>query len=493
MTQKEHMRTLRPFIARALFFSTLLSLPALAASRDKVGNGGQTVDINGRPSLRDLVDNSVCVWYTGAQFVGGLSRFTPALASLERVDAIYSTLLRGESERVKVCLTGGTLTQIPAEDMKGLTIWENVAKRQVAIRVNERVYIDSKIFAAMDEPNKAYLMVHELLHGYIAQDVKDRNTKLRSFVRFLRDHESQPISFEFLATQIEMNEVDWPYTQEAIGLIESLEEPVMRALDSTLTPTRRAEAYDLYVYRSRAAAKGMNDRTPEFVNFEIFKRMHEKTLVKLEATMKSFGAAMSSQLESFVERDDAAGFEATLATHPASSRDYAKSTAFLVSLAQRGKMRIFATRLEDLRGIAQEDLLDQLSAAQLAPAVATLVGKPTMTVPTTVLFSWIGHDGTFAERAVGLTCERFETYHYRNAETIDALLHSPNANLLLRATHYGRTPLDIVEVHLRNIEYRMKTNPSASQYADCAVLHNYWEDVKAVLVKHGATVSKKRD
>lgn len=216
----------------------LLSTVASAGTATGVGGGGNTIDVNGRPSLRDLVDTTLCSWVSGDAMESRLPYLPNIYRSLDRFDPIYAQLLQQEAQRVTFCLTDGDLVQVKTEDQDGLTIFLDNT-RQVAIRLNDTVYIDRKILGGMDERNQAYLFVHELMHAFIPVTVTpqsvlflsldsqltseyaqsrygislpQRNMKLRSFIKTLSDNELQPLPLNEFLLQVRMNHILWPST-----------------------------------------------------------------------------------------------------------------------------------------------------------------------------------------------------------------------------------------------------------------------------------------
>ncbi|MBI2607024.1 MAG: hypothetical protein HYW49_13200, partial [Deltaproteobacteria bacterium] len=93
------------------------------------------------------------------------------------------------------CLTG-RLVRVNTQDKDALTVVENSRAEQVAIRVlgTGEVYVDQSLFAQMSEKSRAYLLIHETIHGYLGLDVARRNEKLRSIVKALSKVEAGSIA-----------------------------------------------------------------------------------------------------------------------------------------------------------------------------------------------------------------------------------------------------------------------------------------------------------
>lgn len=206
-----------------LSFLTLLTLslgvPAIAATERGSGTrgGGQTVDIDGRPVLKDLVTNTVCRWRTGASVRDSLPQLTPILNRLASLHWYYRSTWAGAAARVTVCFTQGDLVHISTVDQDGLTIGEENGG-QVAIRLNDEVYIDEKIFNRMDPENQAYLFFHEIMHSFIELNAPQRNNKLRSFVSSVRSLVSQGMRTDDFMLQMRQNAIEWPQIEVAAQL-----------------------------------------------------------------------------------------------------------------------------------------------------------------------------------------------------------------------------------------------------------------------------------
>lgn len=209
-----------------------------------VGGGGEVVIVDGRPSLRDLVDNTVCTWVTGNSFKATLTYFPTVMQALEQTHWYFAASLPNELSKLTFCLTEGDLRQVDTEDQDGLTIYYLPGEtRQVAVRINDRVYLDTKLFGALDERNQAYLVVHETMHTYIALNASQRNSKLRSMVRTIEKNVSSPLSKKDFGLQLAMNLVDIVPTTETLDASMSA---VKGALDSSLSLRARIiHAYNI--------------------------------------------------------------------------------------------------------------------------------------------------------------------------------------------------------------------------------------------------------
>ncbi len=207
---RQHLRLLGLIVVVA-------SAGAHAADSSGTRGGGQAIDINGKPSLRDLVERTVCRWTTGTAVRNSLPEFQTILQKLERVHWYYARRLAHAASELHVCMTEGSLSRINSQDQDGITIGE-VQGDQVAIRWGSKVYIDKKIFSRMNAKNQAYLFFHEVMHSFIPVDEQQRNIKLRSFVKATEDFAEGRLSREQFLEQIPEDSVNWPTRIDAEAL-----------------------------------------------------------------------------------------------------------------------------------------------------------------------------------------------------------------------------------------------------------------------------------
>lgn len=169
------------------------------------------MDYRGRRTLRDLVENTNCYWVMASEMTAGASYWGKILASLDRVNFYLPMSYGFEAKRIAVCQTEGDLIQVPTEDADGLTIMEikvPSGTKQVAIRLNDEIYLDMKEFRRLDPDMQAYLLLHELTHSFISIKEERRNMKLRSFVASVRRNELTPMTVAEFKLQVERNGLD---------------------------------------------------------------------------------------------------------------------------------------------------------------------------------------------------------------------------------------------------------------------------------------------
>ncbi len=171
------------------------ALPAvaeLAAAADGFGTrgGGQTININDRPALRDLVDKTVCrpmsAGAFAAQYVVGLQDW---LGRLELKHWYLADAFRREIKTLKMCLTEAPLRSIPTDDQDAVTIFEDQAEL-VAIRLNNSIYLRMPRYKEMrSDEDRKFLFIHEISHSFIPMDTPRRNESLKSLVATLANPE----------------------------------------------------------------------------------------------------------------------------------------------------------------------------------------------------------------------------------------------------------------------------------------------------------------
>lgn len=171
----------------------LLTLPGLAErgfSRELDGNGidrggGQGVENgDGSVRLRDLLTGGgTCTWIEAFELferVGAPGKKLLGTVRTGDQKAYYEIL--NQSLDVQVCLLSGRLRSLPVSEQDELTIYVQGAK-QVAVRVEDEIYLDEGLFEKMPGDDRAALFLHEMLHPYTDRNSPTRMLKLRTFVK----------------------------------------------------------------------------------------------------------------------------------------------------------------------------------------------------------------------------------------------------------------------------------------------------------------------
>jgi len=146
--------------------------------------GGEAIRINHSLVLRDLSDKTVCDWTDGKTLSESIPEFKKVFQKLSEINWYFSLSLKKEIESLNICLTSN-LIKINTQDAAALTTIYGDETIQVAIRLENEVYIDKILFDQMSSKSQAMLLVHEGMHGFIPLDVERRNQKVRSMTKVI--------------------------------------------------------------------------------------------------------------------------------------------------------------------------------------------------------------------------------------------------------------------------------------------------------------------
>lgn len=196
----------------------ILSGIAFAGEQDGTRGGGQTVDVNGHPALRDLVDKTSCIWISASAQAAQEPHFSRILDNLEGENWYLRESIEREMQNLSVCVTEAPLISISVEDQDLVTVYSPVRGKQVAIRLNGTIYLNRALNEQLDEVHRAYLLLHETMHSFLPLGVSMRNTKLRSFVAAAYSLETSPMPTEQFALQIKNNSIELPHLGGVLDL-----------------------------------------------------------------------------------------------------------------------------------------------------------------------------------------------------------------------------------------------------------------------------------
>lgn len=253
------MSSIRTFFEAFLILVVLVAPLARAEKDGAEGHGGEVVDIDKRPRLRDLVDKTTCAWVSATDFQATLPRFTEVLESIDRVHWYLAHTIREEMRSLSVCMTQSALKQIPEDDQEGLTIYE-VDTKQLAIRLNDMIFIDGTIFKKLPADDRAYLLLHEIAHSFIPRDAKRRPSKVRNFVYAVSQNEKSAMTKEQFALQIERNDIQ--IVSSVVGALETYRDQIVMALDQGKSESQRLA---VVAYAARALDR-LLPRDQEVIN-----------------------------------------------------------------------------------------------------------------------------------------------------------------------------------------------------------------------------------
>ena len=187
------LKSIQLFMCGALALMT-----AKSRAGDYEHNGGQSVSIGGNVQVRDLVDAEECTWTQGFEFNQNLKHLDRIISVIEERNWLLANEIRNYADRMLVCMSRKSLRPIPAEDQDGYPGVQMPGTApgkyaQAAVRVGNTVYIDGVLFNQMDDINRAYLMLHEVMHGFVRykSTLDKRIQDMRAVVRFIYEIDMQ--------------------------------------------------------------------------------------------------------------------------------------------------------------------------------------------------------------------------------------------------------------------------------------------------------------
>lgn len=213
----------------------LLLMLSMSSFAGEKGNGGETVDVNGIPRLRDLVETTNCSWVSGTDVMAQNPLTAEALRRVGRLDWYFAAELKQEILDLDYCLTGN-LVRVDTSDIENLVAVYETRTGQVAIRFNRQVYINEGMMNRMPEIDRAMLVIHEAMHSYLGRHEVMRNQKLRSQIQSIyKVFQGQIATTESLHKQMENNSIQFPRTSK---ILLPLKEAVLLVIG---TPAEKRE------------------------------------------------------------------------------------------------------------------------------------------------------------------------------------------------------------------------------------------------------------
>lgn len=179
----------------------LLSAPAFAGKGGSGGiGGGERVG----KYLRDLMDNGTCTIQDSQEFTEKYANnIAEVLGSIEGAHWVFARHLAQEISCLKFCVVRGKLKRIRTNDVDDLTFYtlDNRAE-MLAIRADNTVYVDQAGLANLSRDMRAYLVIHEAMHGFVASEER-RNHKVRNIVYNIAQNAKEPMSPKKFALQMQ--------------------------------------------------------------------------------------------------------------------------------------------------------------------------------------------------------------------------------------------------------------------------------------------------
>lgn len=204
---------------------------ALASASLSYGGGSihsaQTIDVNNRPALKDLAENSVCDWRVWSSYKDDLNLLQnpdpkkrnimkEILSSIREVHWYLAQVLEEEMNQVEICLTE-KLRQLPSDDLDGVTVITVTSKdletknttRQLAIRFNQQTFIDTKLLEELPYLHPQFAFVHEISHSLFPLNAPRRISKVKSFILALYKNHLKRSDADSLAVNMRANQVNF--------------------------------------------------------------------------------------------------------------------------------------------------------------------------------------------------------------------------------------------------------------------------------------------
>lgn len=202
----------------ALLATQNLSLAASGGGSDGTRGGGETVFVNGKERLRDLVDPSVCEDRSGAELRAENPEIDRILDKVAKLDWYFAVGLRWSINRLDLCFTE-RLIRLRNWDYDSVIAYEPYPKSQAAIRFiySSDVYVDRSLYNKLSVEDQAFLVIHEAMHDFIPLEVLHRNEDVRAVVKALAQVANGRLNtLSKLYRVFDRNFVVYPRTQEAL-------------------------------------------------------------------------------------------------------------------------------------------------------------------------------------------------------------------------------------------------------------------------------------
>lgn len=260
-----------------LALTAAVERPTLAGDKggSGVGNGGEIVIVDGRPVLRDRLDDTTTQCYFGTEIKSARPGWIKLLESLKNVSWYVGRIYDQEIDRLVFCFGKADLVLIDTEDKESVFEYfsERVDTKLAAIRIDRVVRADKRIYDAMTEDEKAALLFHETTHSFLPQKTDNRNSRVRNFVSTVLLNQEQPMTPEHFNFQIEFNRISLPTST----LLRTFERDIRTVLDNSRDLLRRMKAAIASAAAERHLTAVDQDVYNEVLNFDYFVQLAVKT------------------------------------------------------------------------------------------------------------------------------------------------------------------------------------------------------------------------
>ncbi len=166
-----------------------LSLGLLTATVAVAGAGSSGGGQSKNGQLRDLVDRVRIVEIkSGQKVIHDLPTYNQVIAILDAANVSLANELRKEIEKASFYFLDAALNEKIVNGQDGVAK-SSEAWEQAGIRVSKEdrteIYVSLPEFQQMDEYNRSFFVLHEMLHGLIEGDSPVKYLKLRNFVAYV--------------------------------------------------------------------------------------------------------------------------------------------------------------------------------------------------------------------------------------------------------------------------------------------------------------------
>ena len=182
---------------------------SLATATGTRGGGEVITTANGQQQLRDLTEKTNCTWEMGKNVAESLPTFENIADSASKQHWSYGPLLKQGAAQLSVCFTEGNLIRVDTTDLGDSLAWVELLGKQAAIRYNNKLYVDNKIWTQLNQQQKGYLFAHEVLHSFLSMQEKQRNQKLRTAVNMFIKNSQSEIDHETFMFNLTENKINF--------------------------------------------------------------------------------------------------------------------------------------------------------------------------------------------------------------------------------------------------------------------------------------------
>jgi len=251
--------------------SSILALQAIAGEKPKTPPVILDFDIKNRPAVTYLIENTECDLVNAKTFGESLQDWQDAISALSAVHWYLALSIENEASSVQVCKAYLPLEEIPSEEAAGLSIFYKDSK-QISVRVGNRIYFDMNLMAKTNRRDQTYIHLHQLLHGFIPLNAKNRIQKVYSMMMALHQNTVERYSRENFAIQLRTSEMQIVETTDKL-------DPYRKQVEIALTPKASTDTRQ-YVSKALLGSGAKLMRKNDFaVVQQLYKELNERVQV----------------------------------------------------------------------------------------------------------------------------------------------------------------------------------------------------------------------